>query len=91
MYLKQCLITTCIRYIFKDVRKDFNMKDIRGKKISGKLVFSLAIGYLRNHVLQQLDHRNTGVPDEYISWVITVPAIWTDACKQFIRESAEKV
>lgn len=67
------------------------MKDITGKKISGKLVFSYAIGYLRKHVIDQLEHRNTGVPEEYITWVITVPAIWDDACKQFMKQSAQKV
>ena len=67
------------------------MKEINGKKISGKLVLSLAIRFLRKHVLNQLEQRNTGVPEDYISWVITVPAIWNDACKTFMRESAVKV
>jgi len=29
-------------------------------------------------------------PDE-IHWVLTVPAIWNDAAKQFMREAAEAV
>ncbi|CAC5400998.1 unnamed protein product [Mytilus coruscus] len=73
----------------QDVRQDILMKDITGKKISGKLVLSYAIGYLKKHVIDQLEHRNTGVPEEYIAWVITVPAIWDDACKQFMKQSAQ--
>lgn len=74
----------------EDVREDFSMKDINGKKISGKLVVAHSIGYLRQHMMDQLVQRNTGVPEEYIFWVLTVPAIWNDACKQFMREAAEK-
>ena len=73
------------------MRQDCLLKDVTGRKISGKLVFSQAIQFLRKHMLDELEQRNTGVPEEYITWVITVPAIWNDACKQFMRESAEAV
>ena len=29
--------------------------------------------------------------DENIEWVLTVPAIWDDPAKQFMRKAAEKV
>jgi hypothetical protein len=29
-------------------------------------------------------------PDD-VKWIITVPAIWSDAAKQFMREAAEQV
>ncbi|CAG2190461.1 unnamed protein product [Mytilus edulis] len=32
----------------------------------------------------------TGVKIQEIQWVLTIPAIWTDAAKQFMRECAEK-
>ena len=28
---------------------------------------------------------------EYIRWVLTVPAIWSDPSKQFMREAAKQV
>ena len=56
-------------------------------------VFSEAINYLKNHLIDTLNERNAGndfsVSD--IMWVLTVPAIWTDAAKQFMRRAAEKV
>ena len=41
--------------------------------------------------MERLDKRGTGVQMEEIKWVLTVPAIWTDSAKQFMRKSAEKV
>jgi len=37
----------------------------------------------------QFINRFTGIHDEDYHWVITVPAIWTDGAKQFMREAAE--
>ena len=34
---------------------------------------------------------NRTLEEKLIRWVITVPAIWSDASKQFIREAALKV
>jgi molecular chaperone DnaK (HSP70) len=31
------------------------------------------------------------VTEDDISWVLTVPAIWSDAAKQFMKEAAVKV
>ena len=38
-----------------------------------------------------LDKRDTGVQPNDIQWVLTVPAIWNDPAKQFMREAAQKV
>jgi hypothetical protein len=31
------------------------------------------------------------IRDNEIKWVLTVPAIWSDPAKEFMRKSAEKV
>jgi hypothetical protein len=31
------------------------------------------------------------IRDDEIKWVLTVPAIWSDQAKDFMRKSAEKV
>ena len=54
-------------------------------------VFSEAIGYLKRHVMKSCDDRGFGLSDREIKWVLTVPAIWGDAAKQFMRIAAEKV
>ena len=56
-------------------------------------VFSEGICYLKNHLINALNERNSrndfSVQD--ILWILTVPAIWNDHAKQFMREAAEKV
>ena len=54
-------------------------------------VFSAAIGYLRNHLHTTCEKQLTDIEDTDITWVLTVPAIWNDQSKQFMREAAEKV
>ena len=54
-------------------------------------VFSQSIGYLRRHMIQSCEERDFGLSVEEIHWVLTVPAIWNDAAKQFMREAAINV
>lgn len=54
-------------------------------------VFSAAIGYLKDHMLTTCKKQLTDIQQSDIKWVLTVPAIWTDSSKQFMREAAEKV
>lgn len=55
-------------------------------------VFGESIRYLKEHALEQLARTGTaGISDRDIQWVLTVPAIWDDSAKQFMRLAAEKV
>ena len=56
-------------------------------------VFSGAIKYLKDHLIKALNARNAcnEISADDINWVLTVPAIWSDPAKQFMREAAEKV
>ena len=57
------------------------------------LVFSHSIRYLKDRAIEIIQER-TG-DEQYsakdIQWVITVPAIWKPAAKQFMREAAYQV
>lgn len=52
-------------------------------------VFSLAIRYLKGEAEKALTQH--GFSKDNTSWVITVPAIWDDSAKQFMREATEQV
>lgn len=54
-------------------------------------VFSSAIGYLKDHMITTCKKQLNDIQQSDIMWVLTVPAIWTDSSKQFMREAAEKV
>ena len=56
-------------------------------------VFSEAIRFLKDHLMSALNERNASneIAVDDIMWVLTVPAIWTDTAKQFMREAAKQV
>ena len=57
------------------------------------LVISECIKFLREHLMKQV-HKKLGqdvIKSCDINWVLTVPAIWSDAAKQFMREAAVEV
>ncbi|KAJ8304660.1 hypothetical protein KUTeg_018243 [Tegillarca granosa] len=70
------------------VNRDFIIEDEFGKGMPAHTVFTACIKYMKSHLRKVLDQRNPGFPDESIFWVITVPAIWNESAKQFMREAA---
>ncbi|XP_045176740.1 heat shock 70 kDa protein 12A-like [Mercenaria mercenaria] len=64
------------------------VEDINGKSMPAMQIFSMAIGFLRDHLLKALNAQTVGVNENDLQYVITVPAIWNDNAKQFMREAA---
>lgn len=77
--------------IFQNITSTMVLEDITGKTLSAFDVFKLSIEALVNHLFETLDKQGTGVKHDDVQWVLTVPAIWTDTAKQFMRSCAEKV
>ncbi|XP_052795057.1 heat shock 70 kDa protein 12A-like isoform X2 [Mya arenaria] len=74
------------------MHRDIKISDATDKKLPAKTVFSLSIKYLKDDLLRMSDQQIAGgsLRPEEIHWVLTVPAIWNDAAKQFMREAAEE-
>ena len=64
-----------------------------GRKLEALAVFSHSIRYLKDKAIEII--REVTGDDGYnamdIQWVLTVPAIWKPAAKQFMREAAYMV
>lgn len=83
----------------KELTRDTKVRDEsreKGKELPALDVFVHSIRYLKNHLLNHLKKNSVanligGEGDEYIHWVLTIPAIWNDRAKQFMREAAKKV
>ncbi|XP_053399339.1 heat shock 70 kDa protein 12A-like isoform X2 [Mercenaria mercenaria] len=72
------------------IQRQVTLEDETGKRLPAKTVFSLAIHFLKNDLLKECHNQLADVlQEEDIQWVLTVPAIWNDAAKQFMREAAE--
>ena len=56
-------------------------------------VFSAAIKYLKSRIIMSVDKRDVSnkIKREDFRWILTVPAIWSDRAKYFMREAAEEV
>lgn len=60
-----------------------------GKSMRALEIFSKALGFLKDKALQRI-HQQSGVEytEREVRWVVTVPAIWKQSAKQFMREAA---
>ncbi|KAK3603240.1 hypothetical protein CHS0354_007570 [Potamilus streckersoni] len=65
------------------------VEDITGKPLPAITVFSRAIQFMKEDFLLQFKSKIDGqMEDRDICWVLTVPAIWNESAKQFMRHAA---
>jgi hypothetical protein len=81
------------------------LRDDQGKLMKAIEVFAASIKYLKDHLIYKLTEssgvnetsvnnkqsQKAGILTNDILWVLTVPAIWSDSAKQFMRTAAEQV
>ncbi|XP_076106868.1 heat shock 70 kDa protein 12B-like isoform X2 [Mytilus galloprovincialis] len=78
-------------YQNKNLSKDLMIEDISGKSLLALDVFSLSIKALKDHFIERVNKLVKNIQIDDILWVLTVPAIWDDNAKLFMRTSAEQV
>ncbi|KAK3098843.1 hypothetical protein FSP39_023608 [Pinctada imbricata] len=74
----------------KVMKKDMTLEDETGKKLEAEKVFTESIKYLKNHFLKTVMKQGKQYEETEIQYILTVPAIWNDTAKQFMRNAAEK-
>ena len=78
--------------LFQSISRDLIIKDEMGRPLPAIVVFKLSIQYLSQDLFEVCSRSlKGGLTMNDIRWVLTVPAIWSDGAKQFMREAAEKV
>ena len=65
--------------------------DDNGRSMSALTVFSESIKYFKDHFFSNTKNAGLNFREEEIHWVLTIPAIWKDDAKQFMRESTKQV
>lgn len=75
----------------QEIRGDAKLKEENGKELKSLTVFRYTIQYLKQHLVNMVRNSSPDVRDTDIRWVITVPAIWKDSAKKFMRQAAEEV
>ncbi|XP_065885763.1 heat shock 70 kDa protein 12A-like isoform X2 [Dysidea avara] len=61
-----------------------------GKCLPAIDVYAMTLKYLKDTALEWMD-KMFKYPGRSIQWIVTVPAIWSDAAKEIMRKAAEKV
>ncbi|TRY76832.1 hypothetical protein TCAL_12998 [Tigriopus californicus] len=73
----------------KKIDRSTKVKSANGCELSALEVFSHTLKYFKDHALKELsDSIGSKVVMDDVRWVVTVPAIWRQQAKQFMRESA---
>ncbi|KAK3602775.1 hypothetical protein CHS0354_026322 [Potamilus streckersoni] len=89
------VFSSCIKYLVDHLLEVCNDQVIGLDKEKGSDRFTASETEMDDDQDVQLaddsnSYRNSGLQKSDIRWVLTVPAIWNDAAKQFMREAAEK-
>ncbi|XP_060603539.1 heat shock 70 kDa protein 12B-like [Ruditapes philippinarum] len=71
--------------------RNTELEDEMGKRLTALDIFAMSIKFLVDDMYKIVKLRVSGIiRQDEVHWVLTVPAIWTDSAKQFMREAAEK-
>ncbi|XP_039397843.1 heat shock 70 kDa protein 12B isoform X1 [Mauremys reevesii] len=74
-----------------DLTMKTELEAVNGKKVQALEVFAHALRFFKQHAVQELKDQCPSLQEkDAIRWVITVPAIWKQPAKQFMREAAYK-
>lgn len=77
--------------IQQGVERHFELASATGRCLKANDVFALSIKWLKEDLLSEWASRLPGAINEAdVHWMLTVPAIWSDAAKQFMHEAAMK-
>ncbi|MBN3295792.1 HS12A protein, partial [Amia calva] len=71
---------------------DTDLQAANGKKVKALDIFAYALQFFKEQALKELsDQTGSEFDNSDVRWVITVPAIWKQPAKQFMRQAAYKV
>ena len=78
---------------FQNLKRETTLEASNGKRIEALEVFTHSIKYLHTRAVEVIRERSgdENFSSADVQWVITVPAIWKPAAKQFMREAAYQV
>ncbi|XP_063042324.1 heat shock 70 kDa protein 12B [Engraulis encrasicolus] len=72
-----------------DLSMETDLEAVSGRRMRAIEVFSHALRFFREHALKEVKEVSSSVLEEdEVRWVITVPAVWRQPAKQFMREAA---
>lgn len=77
-------------FTFQRLSTEMKVSDCTGKELHAEGIFSHAIKYLKDHMLNETRRIFLELEDVDIYWVLSVPALWADPKKKLMTQAAEK-
>lgn len=67
------------------------ISDLNRKEVHAIDIFSTAIKYLKDHFLNYRKNQGASLDEKNVKWVLTVPSMWGNPEKQFMKQASKKV
>ena len=89
----KCTLFSFLSFLFQILDRNTKLTARNGREIDALVVFSHSIRYLKDRAIEIIREvtGDEGYSAMDMQWVLTVPAIWKPAAKQFMREAAYQV
>ena len=75
--------------LYKDTRQQPRIRALSGEEWDAVRVFAACLRYIKDHAIKRMREK-LAVTANDVFWVLTVPAIWSDASKQLMRDAAHR-
>ncbi|XP_052762368.1 heat shock 70 kDa protein 12A-like [Mya arenaria] len=80
-------------YECKKLTRETSILDQSGKEMKAMDVYSIVLQHFNKRIMQHVNEvkfyqTNEGFSSKHILWMLSIPAIWTDSARQFMREAA---
>ncbi|WAR07808.1 HS12A-like protein [Mya arenaria] len=80
-------------YESKKLTRETTLQDQTGKEMKAIDVYSIVLQYFHKRCMEHVVHVKSdqniqGLSSKQILWMLSIPAIWTDSARQFMREAA---
>lgn len=76
-------------FVLKGIHEGLLIEDVAGRKYPAKHIFTLFIKALADNFKACIREQKLTINfRDDLKWVLTVPAIWSDAAKKYMRQCA---
>lgn len=88
-------ISCCFVFDFiQDLNMSMELESSTGQRVLATIVFGQALRFFKDSCIKELNDvsiTQSSFSADDIQWVVTVPAIWRQSAKQFMRHAAVQV
>lgn len=75
--------------VLKGINESLLIEDVTGEQFQGKHIFTIFLKALADHFKTSIQKQKLTINLRHdLKWVLTVPAIWSEAAKKFMRHCA---